>query len=305
VRIALLFLTWVAALAQPAPAPAFEVASIRSVQPGRESIEFGPASLTMRYVYLTACIRWAYGVQDVQVSGPPWLSDVWFDIFAKSANPVSVAELRAMLRTLLAERFKLAVHRDSKEMTALVFTVGKDGHKLKAVDAEGSPSFEAGNEKLTGKGATVAQLVDLQRGEAAERKRLHLRGALLHQDSAVHHQAGAGDVAGVFGGQEDRGAGKIFGRAQAAERHHFPALHGRLFIQVVGADQAGNHGVHAHAVGSKVERHGPSHGLDAAFGGIVGDVAAMRFGGAAARHIDDDAGPLAGHVMRGAMGAQE
>jgi uncharacterized protein (TIGR03435 family) len=160
VRIALLFLTWVAALAQPAPAPAFEVASIRSVQPGRESIEFGPASLTMRYVYLTACIRWAYGVQDVQVSGPPWLSDVWFDIFAKSANPVSVAELRAMLRTLLAERFKLAVHRDSKEMTALVFTVGKDGHKLKAVDAEGSPSFEAGNEKLTGKGATVAQLVD-------------------------------------------------------------------------------------------------------------------------------------------------
>jgi uncharacterized protein (TIGR03435 family) len=114
----------------------------------------------MRYVHLTACVRWAYGVQDVQVSGPPWLSDVWFDIFAKSASPVSVAELRAMLRTLLAERFKLAVHRDSKEMTALVLTVGKDGHKLKAVDAEGSPSFRTGNLNVTGRGATVGQLVD-------------------------------------------------------------------------------------------------------------------------------------------------
>ena len=159
-RIALLILTSVAPLAQPASAPAFEVASIRSVQPGRESIEFGPASLTMRYVHLTACVRWAYGVQDVQVSGPPWLSDVWFDIFAKSASPVSVAELRAMLRTLLADRFKLAVHRDSKEMTALVLTVGKDGHKLKAVDAEGSPSFQTGHLSLTGRGATVGQLVD-------------------------------------------------------------------------------------------------------------------------------------------------
>jgi uncharacterized protein (TIGR03435 family) len=160
VPIALLALISLAAFAQLAPSPAFDVASIRSVQPGRESIEFGPASLTMRYVHLTACVRWAYGVQDVQVSGPPWLSDVWFDIFAKSASPVSVAELRAMLRTLLAERFKLAVHRDSKEMTALVLTVGKDGHKLTAVDAEGSPSFRTGNLNVTGRGATVGQLVD-------------------------------------------------------------------------------------------------------------------------------------------------
>jgi uncharacterized protein (TIGR03435 family) len=160
VRSALLYLASAAALAQPAPSPAFEVASIRSVQPGNESIETGPASLTMRYVHLTACVRWAYGVQDVQVSGPPWLSDVWFDIFAKSANPVSVAELRAMLRTLLAERFKLAVHRDSKEMTALVLTVGKDGHKLKAVDTEGSPSFQTGRLSLTGRGATIGQMAD-------------------------------------------------------------------------------------------------------------------------------------------------
>ena len=90
-----------AALAQPTKAPAFEVASIRAGKPGRESIEPGPASLTMRNVRLSACIRWAYGVQDVQVSGPAWLNDVWFDVFAKSAGEVKAAELRAMLQTLL------------------------------------------------------------------------------------------------------------------------------------------------------------------------------------------------------------
>ncbi len=150
----------IAALAQPAKPPAFEVASIRTWQPGRESIEFGPASLTMRSVSLGACIRWAYGVQDVQVIGPDWLRDTGFEIFAKSADPVSVAGLREMLQTLLADRFKLTVHRDSKEMTALVLTVGKGGHKLEPADAEVTPSFQTGKMSLTGKGATVAQLVD-------------------------------------------------------------------------------------------------------------------------------------------------
>jgi uncharacterized protein (TIGR03435 family) len=148
------------AFAQPAKPPAFEVASIRTWQPGRESIEFGPASLTMRSITLGACIRWAYGVQDVQVIGPDWLRDTGFEIFAKSASPVSVADLRAMLQTLLADRFKLAVHRDTKEMTAMVLTVGKGGHKLEPADAEVTPSFQTGKMNLTGKGATVAQLVD-------------------------------------------------------------------------------------------------------------------------------------------------
>jgi len=76
-----------------------------------------------------------------------------------------VAELREMLQTLLAERFKLAVHRDSKEMAALVLTVGKSGHKLQPADAEGSPSLQIGNLNLTGKGATVGQLVDFVANE--------------------------------------------------------------------------------------------------------------------------------------------
>jgi uncharacterized protein (TIGR03435 family) len=158
--IAILLLAATAALAQTAKPPAFDVASIRAGQPGRASIEFGPASVTMRSARLSACIRWAYGVQDVQVIGPDWLNDVWFDIFAKSASEVKVAELREMLQTLLADRFKLTVHRDSKEMTALVLTVGKGGHKLQPPDADGTPSFQIGKLNLTGKNTTLTELLD-------------------------------------------------------------------------------------------------------------------------------------------------
>jgi uncharacterized protein (TIGR03435 family) len=42
-----------------------------------------------------------------------------------------------MLRTLLAERFKLAVHHDTREGSQLVMTVGKNGHRLKSSESEG------------------------------------------------------------------------------------------------------------------------------------------------------------------------
>jgi hypothetical protein len=45
--------------------------------------------------------------------------------------------------------------------------------------------------------------------KTAERERLHLRRALLYQDTTIHHQAGAGDVTSVFGCKEDSGAGQI------------------------------------------------------------------------------------------------
>ena len=49
------------------------------------------------------------------------------------------------------------------------------------------------------------------RRKAAQRKCFNLGGTLLHQDSAVHYQACAGDVAGVVGRQENRGTGQVFG----------------------------------------------------------------------------------------------
>jgi uncharacterized protein (TIGR03435 family) len=163
-RIAAGFLAMtLAAAAQPANSPAFDVASIRVGQPGRETIEAVPGSITMRNVRLNAVIRWAYHVMDYQISGPAWLNDVWLDISAKAESPVKDADLRVMMQTLLADRFKLTLHRQIKEIPALILTVGKSGHKLTPVetaDVDDASSFKTGKLSLTGQGATVHQLIE-------------------------------------------------------------------------------------------------------------------------------------------------
>jgi uncharacterized protein (TIGR03435 family) len=53
-----------------------------------------------------------------------------YDILAKAAGPVPVRELRLMLQQLLADRFKLTLHRETKEMPVYELTVAKGGPKL-------------------------------------------------------------------------------------------------------------------------------------------------------------------------------
>src|SRR5262245_27511500 len=103
----------------------FEVASVKPAAPRtegsrRESIEVGPGSLTLRNIRLSSCIKWAYRVFEYQIAGPGWLTTERFDIVAKAEGPAEEQELRLMLRGLLAERFKLAFHRQTKEMSAYV-----------------------------------------------------------------------------------------------------------------------------------------------------------------------------------------
>src|SRR5689334_10668616 len=104
-------LTVFAFLALAADSPsAFEVASIRPSQGGREGVEAAPGTVTMHNMRLTGVIRWAYNVLDVQVSGPDWLNTSRFDIIAKAGTPAKEPEMQRMMQTLLADRFKLEVH---------------------------------------------------------------------------------------------------------------------------------------------------------------------------------------------------
>ena len=146
-------------MALAADAPAFDVASIKPCDAGGGAVDIAPGSVTMRCMRLTGAIRWAYNVLDVQVSGPDWLNTARFEIVAKAGTPAKEPELQQMMQKLLAERFKLELHRQTKEVNAMVLTVAKGGHKLKEVQEEGSPSFSTGRMNLTGKGATIAQLI--------------------------------------------------------------------------------------------------------------------------------------------------
>lgn len=152
--VSLTVLTASQAFGQSAPAapaaPAFDVASVRVSQIGkaggqgsrRQSIQFSPDSVTMRNVSFRSCIQWAYHVMDYQITGPDWLAGERYDIAAKSADAVPEDQLRRMLQTLLAERFKLALHRQTKDLPAYVLLVAKGGPKFKESETEGEPSVD-------------------------------------------------------------------------------------------------------------------------------------------------------------------
>jgi len=125
--------------------PAFDVATIRPSDMSRvggegsrwERVEHFPTSLTIRNASLSYCIQWAYGVKFHQISGPAWLASERFDIFAKTDVPATESQSRAMLQTLLADRFKLTMHRETKELPVYDLVVGKDGPRLPNAKGEG------------------------------------------------------------------------------------------------------------------------------------------------------------------------
>jgi uncharacterized protein (TIGR03435 family) len=135
-----LLLVLAATAADGAP-QSFEVASIKAAAipvggegGNRSRIEHTPTSLTMLNVDLQNCVQWAYGVAFFQVSGVKTSSDS-YDILAKSAAPVPLTELKVMLQDLLARRFKLELHRDTKMLPVYELVVSKGGPKLPTANA--------------------------------------------------------------------------------------------------------------------------------------------------------------------------
>lgn len=96
---------------------------------GRTTTSLG--HLLMKDVTVGTCIKWAYGVQQSQVVGPSWLTSEHFDIDAKADDPVDIPQLKLMLQALLAERFKLTLHHEKKELKSFVMTVAKSGLKMR------------------------------------------------------------------------------------------------------------------------------------------------------------------------------
>lgn len=87
-------------------------------------------------VALRTLIAFAYNVQGFQISGGPgWISSDRFDISAKSeATNFTMDQYRQMLQSLLEERFRLGVHRETKEMPVFALVSAKGGPKLPRAD---------------------------------------------------------------------------------------------------------------------------------------------------------------------------
>jgi len=81
-------------------------------------------------------MAFAYGVpDDLIVAAPKWAGEERFDIVAKAPSAANPAALRSMMRTLLAERFQLAVHNEDKMTSAYVLTVARGPLRIREATA--------------------------------------------------------------------------------------------------------------------------------------------------------------------------
>jgi uncharacterized protein (TIGR03435 family) len=145
----LIILTSYAAFGQAsAESTTFEVASVKPAPPPtagmmRVMMRGGPGSadpgqITYSNVSLKQIMTNAYGVRGYQISGPKWLDSERFDIVAKIPKGATKETFQLMLQNLLAERFKLALHRETKELPIYALVVGKGGAKLKETVDDGA-----------------------------------------------------------------------------------------------------------------------------------------------------------------------
>ena len=136
---------WISLASGLACAQTFDVATVKPAAPptpnGRGMIMIGrptggpgtndPGRIHYPFTNLKTLLQNAYDVKDFQISGPEWLATERFDIQATMPPETTKEQFRVMLQNLLAERFKMTVHRETKELPMYSMIVAKNGPKLK------------------------------------------------------------------------------------------------------------------------------------------------------------------------------
>ena len=171
--------------------PEFEVASIKAYKPEGENIRimirFTPDGIDASGVSLQLLIRQAYGIEDNQIIGiSGWMDSEQYDVQAKleASDIEALAKLpppeankirQRMLQALLADRFKLAIHRETRELPVYALVVAKGGIKMHEATAgdtyangfkgpDGKPGagmMRMGPGELTGQALPVGSLVNM------------------------------------------------------------------------------------------------------------------------------------------------
>jgi len=140
----------------PAAGPTFDVASIKPSPPVTPAMVAGgtihagmkidAARVDIGMSSLMQLICRAYDVKPYQVSGPQWLNAQRFDIVAKMPDGATKEQVPQMLQALLADRFKLTLHREAtKEMPVYALVVAKGGPKMKESDPDPAAPPAAAN----------------------------------------------------------------------------------------------------------------------------------------------------------------
>ena len=116
-------LVWLAGYTVSAqtPSPAFEVASVKANGSGQAIMRLTAPPGTGRFEATNASVRLlilnAFGLRDFQLAGAPaWTESERFDVAGRTSASATRDEISAMVRTLLADRFRLRTHQETREM---------------------------------------------------------------------------------------------------------------------------------------------------------------------------------------------
>lgn len=122
--------------------PTFEVVSVKPSLHGPARMRSDPGRMIIESQAVDALIRVAYGLREYQYQGPQWLHTARYDIVATTAAPQARSAQLMMLRGLLADRFRLKLHHESKNMAVYNLVLAKNGPKLTATEASQPEPFE-------------------------------------------------------------------------------------------------------------------------------------------------------------------
>jgi uncharacterized protein (TIGR03435 family) len=93
-----------------------------------------PAMVRCTNANLKTLLMRAYNVKGYQIQGPAWIESDGYDVMAKVPDGVPADKVPAMLQALLAERFGVKIHKETRVLPAYELSVAKGGPKLKEVE---------------------------------------------------------------------------------------------------------------------------------------------------------------------------
>jgi uncharacterized protein (TIGR03435 family) len=157
-----------ACLAAVIHAQSFDVASVKlSAKPVgpdyNNQVTIGPSTFSGKNVTLKRLVGLAYTLEPSQVfGGPKWFEETEYDVEAKSDRGFSKEDLSKMLQSLLAERFHLATHRETRELKIFELLIDKNGPKIHPVREGESTPAPLGSSHFHGEMEQLANLISIQ-----------------------------------------------------------------------------------------------------------------------------------------------
>jgi uncharacterized protein (TIGR03435 family) len=217
------------ASAQAPPAPHFEVSSIKPAVPLQTQItqlqqaaQSGNANIAgmrmmqqvitdqridLNTLSLADLIVMAYRIKPYQLTSPDWMRSERYDVQATLPAGATKEQVPEMMQALLAERFKVKIHRDKKPQPVYALLVSKDGHKLKPAPTAPTPPPDDPNAQslsLAGQDLKISndgrggQVITTNGATGAATMRIRMDGGQLHMEIEKASMAEFAEMLGQF-----------------------------------------------------------------------------------------------------------